>query len=88
MKQNLEKDISLSEVDISGDDSDIKLLAPCRAGKTESETCFTFVADTGVLLPRRIFQSDNVRLKIDLKIHISTSIKYTAPTHTSQTYLG
>lgn len=51
MLPNLERAISLSQVDISGDDSDRKLLAPCdRSDKTELETCFSFVADAGELL--------------------------------------
>lgn len=70
---DLEKAISLSEVDISGDDSERQLLSPCNwLGKPELQnfSCLTFVADMGEPVSQRMFPSEYDLLKIALKIHI------------------
>lgn len=62
--------ISLSEVDISGDDSERILLPKWDpSGTTASEYfCLAFTVDIGESVLRRMFPSDIDLLKIDLEI--------------------
>lgn len=62
--------MSLSEVDISGDDSQKGLLPLSNLSEKpelESFSCLAVEAETGVELLRRMLPSDNDLLKIDLK---------------------
>lgn len=70
---NLENEMSLSVVDISGDDSQKALLpSPDRSGKPGfgNFSCLAFGADIGVELSRRMFPSEKDLLNIDLKDQI------------------
>lgn len=63
--------MSLSQVDISGDESERPLVPPCDpSGKGELENfpCLSFVAEIGDPLSRRMFPSEKDLLKNDLKI--------------------
>lgn len=67
---NLASDISLSEVEISGVDSDRPLAFDWRTLSESDELgsflCPPLQADTGVLLSQRMFPSDSDLLMIDL----------------------
>jgi len=68
-QSDLENAISLSQVDISGDDSEITLFSSWNwSGKADLQKfcCLTFIADKGEWFSRRIFPSDKDLLKIDL----------------------
>lgn len=68
---NLENEMSLSVVDISGDDSQSPLLPSSdRSGKPPwlgNFSCLAFGADIGVELSLRMFPSEKDLLKNDLK---------------------
>ena len=68
-QSDLENAISLSQVDISGDDSERTLISSWNwSGKAELQNfcCLTFIADKGERFSRRKFPSDKDLLKYDL----------------------